>query len=303
MSASVPAQARLLDGYEPVGLVKLDRRRAGVLSAKASVRAAWARQRGTQSPPTRAPGRAWRRPREKRRCRWPSVAAAHGWASERRGRYQSFLTRLELPRERSGLSPRRLGHRLHLERLLDKSDCLCLASGLGLCVCLACQSLRLVRWSGFVRLERFRQVGGLDRFRQVGAVSSGWRVGAVSSGWSGFVRLERFGQVSASRSNSTSLSVARSREIELLAEFTALLGCLVRRVHERAPQLISKLEQQPRSSRDRRTLERLLVRPRALDALLKIVIELQIEIELEIAVVEGMAHSFVCEDLLHAPCE
>ena len=136
----------------------------------------------------------------------------------------------------------------------------------------------------------------LDRFRQVGAVSSGWRVGAVSSGWSGFVRLERFGQVSASRSNSTSLSVARSREIELLAEFTALLGCLVRRVHERAPQLISKLEQQPRSSRDRRTLERLLVR-------LKIEIELQIEIELEIAVVEGMAHSFVCEDLLHAPCE
>ena len=145
-----------------------------VLSAKASVRAAWARQRGTQSPPTRAPGRAWRRPREKRRCRWPSVAAAHGWASERRGRYQSFLTRLELPRERSGLSPRRLGHRLHLERLLDKSDCLCLASGLGLCVCLACQSLRLVKWSGFVRLERFRQVGGLERFRQVGAVSSGW---------------------------------------------------------------------------------------------------------------------------------
>ena len=81
----------------------------------------------------------------------------------------------------------------------------------------------------------------MERFRQVGAVSSGWRVGSVSSGWSGFVRLERFGQVSASRSNSTSLSVARSREIELLAEFTALLGCLVRRVHERAPQLISKL--------------------------------------------------------------
>ena len=75
-------------------------------------------------------------------------------------------------------------------RLLDESDCLCLASGLGLCVCLAYQLLRLVRWSDFVRLERFRQVGAdssgwsgfvkLERFRQVGA---------VSSGWSGFVRF------------------------------------------------------------------------------------------------------------------
>ena len=86
---------------------------------------------------------------------------------------------------------------------------------------------------------------------------------------------------------------ARSREIELLAEFTARLDCLVRRVHERA-QLISRdllVEQQPRSSRDRRTLERLLVRlsrrlepkPRTLtlDALL------EIEIELEITVVGG----------------
>ena len=42
-----------------------------VLSAKATVGAAWARRRGTQSPPTRAPARAWRRPRKKRRCRWP----------------------------------------------------------------------------------------------------------------------------------------------------------------------------------------------------------------------------------------
>jgi hypothetical protein len=94
-------------------------------------------------------------------------------------------------------------------RLLDESDCLCLASGLGLCVCLAYQSLRLVRWSDFVRLERIRQVGAvssgwsgfvrLERFRQVGADSSGWsgfvklerfrQVGAVSSGWSGFVRF------------------------------------------------------------------------------------------------------------------
>jgi hypothetical protein len=50
----------------------------------------------------------------------------------------------------------------------------------------------------------------MERFRQAGAI---W------SGWSDFVRLERFRQVSANRSNSTSLSVARSREIELLAEF------------------------------------------------------------------------------------
>ena len=113
--------------------------------------------------------------------------------------------------------------------------------------------------------------------------------GAVSSG---FVRF----RANRSKSNEPVDGLqARSREIELLAEFAALLDSLACRVHERA-QLISKLEQQPRSSRDRRTLERLLVR-------LKIEIELQIEIELEIAVVEGMAHSFVCEDLLHAPCE
>ena len=153
------------------------------------------------------------------------------------------------PREGSGLVPRRLGRRLHLERLLGES------SGLGLCLCLASQPFQLVRWSRFVRFRANRSksnepVDGLQ---------------------------------------------ARSREIELLAEFAALLDSLACRVHVRA-QLISKLEHQPRSSRDRRTLERLLVR-------LKIEIELQIEIELEIAVVEGMAHSFVCEDLLHAPCE
>ena len=34
LSASVPAQARLLDGYEPVGLVKLDRGRRRRLERK-----------------------------------------------------------------------------------------------------------------------------------------------------------------------------------------------------------------------------------------------------------------------------
>lgn len=74
-----------------------------VLSAKASVGAAWAgrARRGTQSPPpTRAPARAWRRPRKKRRCRWPPCGhctrmgrSALWRASERCVGHQSFQTR------------------------------------------------------------------------------------------------------------------------------------------------------------------------------------------------------------------
>ena len=70
-------QARLLDGYEPIGLVKLDRGRAGAtgrrLERKGLARrgAAWARAAGyavTTHGHARRPARAWRRPRKKRRC-------------------------------------------------------------------------------------------------------------------------------------------------------------------------------------------------------------------------------------------
>jgi hypothetical protein len=73
-----------------------------VLSAKASVGAAWARAAGyAVTSATRAPARAWRRPRKKRRCRWPPCGhctrmgrRALWRASELRcGGHQSFRER------------------------------------------------------------------------------------------------------------------------------------------------------------------------------------------------------------------
>ena len=59
-------QVRLLDGYEPVGLVKLDRGRAGAIGRRLERKGLGGSSMGAsagfkQSPPTRAPARAWRR--------------------------------------------------------------------------------------------------------------------------------------------------------------------------------------------------------------------------------------------------
>ena len=127
-------------------------------------------------------------PASKRRCRWPPCGHCTRMGIGAMWRAPELSGVIGAPREGSGLAPRRLGRRLHLERLLGES------SGLGLCLCLASQPFQLVRWSSFVRFRANRSksnepVDGLQ---------------------------------------------ARSREIELLAEFAALLDSPPRLPRSRA---------------------------------------------------------------------
>ena len=88
-------------------------------------------------------------PASKRRCRWPPCGHCTRMGIRALWRAPELSGVIGAPREGSGLAPRRLGRRLHLERLLGEP------SGLGLCLCLASQPFQLVRWCRFVR---FRQV-------------------------------------------------------------------------------------------------------------------------------------------------
>ena len=89
-------------------------------------------------------------PASKRRCRWPPCGHCTRMGIRALWRAPELSGVIGAPREGSGLAPRRLGRRLHLERLLGE------LSGLGLCLCLACQPFQLVRWSRFVRFRANR---------------------------------------------------------------------------------------------------------------------------------------------------
>ena len=152
----------LLDGYEPSSstvtspprrlragwsLVKLDRGRAGGIGRRLEPEGLGGSGVGASAGyavTTHARTCSSVAPASKRRCRWPPCGPCTRMGIRALWRAPELSGVIGAPREGSGLAPRRLGRRLHLERLLGES------SGLCLCLCLASQPFQLVRWSSFV---------------------------------------------------------------------------------------------------------------------------------------------------------